>query len=102
MSSLRPLPLHRADFFNRIVTGGTQDPVRIVIMASRAHWRSGIRFNDLDFSDGNKYDRLEGYGQSKTANIIFANEIARRVLEKTILWLHTPFILEVGIDTREL
>lgn len=77
--------LFTALIFNRIVAGGTlYDPARVVAISSRGHWRSGIRFGDLDFSDGSKYDRLEGYGQSKTANILFANEIARRAAEKTV------------------
>ncbi|KAI8620195.1 oxidoreductase [Chytriomyces sp. MP71] len=45
-------------------------PSRIVSVSSIAHRRSGIRFNDLNFSEG--YDKWTAYGQAKTANILFA------------------------------
>jgi NAD(P)-dependent dehydrogenase (short-subunit alcohol dehydrogenase family) len=43
---------------------------RVVALASAAHKRSRIRFDDLQFDDG--YDKWQAYGQSKTANILFA------------------------------
>lgn len=77
--------LFTALVFNRIVAGGSQGtPSRIVSISSRGHHLSGIRFDDLDFSDGNKYAKFESYGQSKTANILFANEIARRARENAV------------------
>lgn len=77
--------LFTALIFPRIASAGTpEDPARIVNIYSRGHFRSDIRFGDLDFGDGKDYDRWQGYGQSKTANILFANEIARRVKEKGV------------------
>lgn len=50
---------------------------RIVVVSSVGHVNGGIRFDDLDFAkDG--YDAWLAYAQSKTANILFAVEAARR------------------------
>ncbi|HEY6644471.1 oxidoreductase [Povalibacter sp.] len=50
---------------------------RIVAMSSRGH-----RFSSFDFEDPNfnarPYDRWKAYGQSKTANVLFAVEADRR------------------------
>jgi NAD(P)-dependent dehydrogenase (short-subunit alcohol dehydrogenase family) len=43
---------------------------RVVALASLGHKRSTIRFDDLQFDNG--YDKWQAYGQSKTANILFA------------------------------
>jgi len=50
----------------------------VVNVSSGAHRFSGIRFDDVGFSNGEKYDRWEAYGQSKTANILFSRELAHR------------------------
>jgi NAD(P)-dependent dehydrogenase (short-subunit alcohol dehydrogenase family) len=55
----------------------TSAPARIVNVASDAH-----RFGALDFSDlqnERKYRSMRVYGQSKTANILFTRELARRL-----------------------
>jgi NAD(P)-dependent dehydrogenase (short-subunit alcohol dehydrogenase family) len=52
-----------------VATGGA----RVVALSSRGHKRSGIRFDDLMFEHG--YDRWEAYGQSKSANSLFAVEL---------------------------
>jgi NAD(P)-dependent dehydrogenase (short-subunit alcohol dehydrogenase family) len=44
---------------------------RIVSVSSRAHRRSGIHFDDLHFGE-RAYESTLAYGQSKTANILFA------------------------------
>ncbi|KDQ11789.1 hypothetical protein BOTBODRAFT_176980 [Botryobasidium botryosum FD-172 SS1] len=51
---------------------------RIVNVSSSAHPFSPVRFDDLGFDSGKKYDRWHAYGQSKTANILFSKELARR------------------------
>lgn len=43
---------------------------RVVAVSSTAHHRTGIRWDDVDFATG--YDKWEAYGQSKTANALFA------------------------------
>ena len=50
---------------------------RIVSVSSRGHLRSPIVFDDLHF-DERPYDPWLAYGQSKTANILFAVEAHRR------------------------
>lgn len=44
---------------------------RIVAVSSRGHQRSGVDFDDVDF-ERRPYDRWIAYGQSKTANALFA------------------------------
>ena len=50
---------------------------RIVSVSSEAHLRSPLVFDDLNFSS-RPYDPWLAYGQSKTANVLFAVEAARR------------------------
>ena len=51
---------------------------RVVVLASSGHRHSGIRFHDINFDEPGSYDPYISYGQAKTANIYFANEIERR------------------------
>jgi NAD(P)-dependent dehydrogenase (short-subunit alcohol dehydrogenase family) len=44
---------------------------RVVALSSRAHWRGDVDFDDLDFRR-RPYDTMVAYGQSKTANALFA------------------------------
>ena len=50
---------------------------RIVSLSSRAHLRSPVIFDDINFND-RPYDPWLAYGQSKTANVLFAVEATRR------------------------
>ena len=50
---------------------------RIVSLSSRGHLRSPIVFDDIHFNQ-RAYDPWLAYGQSKTANILFAVEAHRR------------------------
>jgi NAD(P)-dependent dehydrogenase (short-subunit alcohol dehydrogenase family) len=50
---------------------------RVVSVSSRGHLFSDVHLDDLDFSR-RPYDRWLAYGQSKTANILFAVEANRR------------------------
>lgn len=52
-------------------------PSRVVCLSSSGHRRSPVRFDDIDFSGGETYDRWLAYGQSKTANIYMASSITR-------------------------
>lgn len=51
-------------------------PVRVVVLSSSGHRRSDIHFDDIDYSH-RPYDRWEAYGQSKTANALFAVGLTR-------------------------
>ncbi|MET8978366.1 SDR family NAD(P)-dependent oxidoreductase [Streptomyces sp. NPDC004539] len=42
---------------------------RVVSVSSRAHFFSGVRWDDVDWRQG--YDKWQAYGQSKTANALF-------------------------------
>jgi NAD(P)-dependent dehydrogenase (short-subunit alcohol dehydrogenase family) len=61
------------------LASGAQSGVeaRIVSLSSRGHLRSPVVFDDLHFGE-RAYDPWLAYGQSKTANILFAVEANRR------------------------
>ena len=46
-------------------------PARVVVLSSSAHRRSDMHFEDLNYQH-RPYDKWEAYGQSKTANALFA------------------------------
>lgn len=50
---------------------------RVVSVSSRAHQFSGIDFED-PFFDRRPYEKWKAYGQSKTANVLFAVALDRR------------------------
>ena len=50
---------------------------RIVSLSSRGHLRSPVVFDDLNFA-ARPYDPWLAYGQSKTANVLFAVEATKR------------------------
>lgn len=56
---------------------------RVVALSSIGHRRSGISFDDPNFHT-RPYDKWEAYGQSKTANSLFAVEFNRRLEPKGI------------------
>ncbi|MBA4747516.1 MAG: SDR family NAD(P)-dependent oxidoreductase [Sphingopyxis sp.] len=51
---------------------------RVVALASTGHKVSGIRWDDVHFTAG-AYDKWQAYGQSKSANALFANALSRRL-----------------------
>lgn len=66
-------------FVNRLVpllVAGA--PSRVVVLSSGAHTISDIVWDDPDFQS-RPYDKFEAYGQSKTANALFAVELDRRL-----------------------
>lgn len=48
---------------------------RIVSVSSRAHHFSGMRWDDVHWTQG--YDKWQAYGQAKTANVLFAVHLDR-------------------------
>jgi NAD(P)-dependent dehydrogenase (short-subunit alcohol dehydrogenase family) len=51
---------------------------RVVALSSTGHKISGIRWDDIHFR-ATPYDKWQAYGQSKTANALFANALSRRL-----------------------
>ncbi|KAA0111096.1 SDR family NAD(P)-dependent oxidoreductase [Mycolicibacterium sp. P1-5] len=51
---------------------------RIINLSSRGHHLSGIRWGDPNYGDESSYDKWQAYGQSKSANVLFAVEAERR------------------------
>jgi NAD(P)-dependent dehydrogenase (short-subunit alcohol dehydrogenase family) len=52
-------------------------PARVVTVASVGHRRGTLDFDDLGFEKG--YSIMKAYARSKLANVLFANELARRL-----------------------
>jgi NAD(P)-dependent dehydrogenase (short-subunit alcohol dehydrogenase family) len=50
---------------------------RVVVVSSVGHVNGGIRWHDVNF-ERDPYDEWQAYSQSKTANVLFAVEAARR------------------------
>ncbi len=53
-------------------------PARVVSLSSRGHHLSPVVFEDIQFEQ-RSYNKWLAYGQSKTANILFAVELERRL-----------------------
>ncbi|MDH6120901.1 SDR family NAD(P)-dependent oxidoreductase [Kitasatospora sp. GAS204B] len=53
------------------------DGARVVAVSSSAHHRSPVVFEDIHFRE-RPYEPWSAYGQSKTANVLFAVEAAKR------------------------
>ncbi|KAK6215241.1 short-chain dehydrogenase [Colletotrichum tabaci] len=66
---------------------------RVVSVSSMAHRFGNVRLDDFNF-EKDPYDPWAAYGQSKTANILFANEVERRYGSKGVhaLSLHPGII----------
>ncbi|KAI9281362.1 NAD-P-binding protein [Umbelopsis sp. AD052] len=60
------------------ILASTTGAPRIINVSSLGHAFSPIRFDDPFFDNGKAYHKFAAYGQSKTANILFALELAKR------------------------
>jgi NAD(P)-dependent dehydrogenase (short-subunit alcohol dehydrogenase family) len=71
---------------------------RVISLASSAHRLGQVRLHDLNFEQ-EPYNTWAAYGQSKTANIYFANEIERRYGPKGLhaISLH-PGIIQTNLS----
>ena len=74
--------------------GNLGPDARIVNLSSRGHFRSGMIWDDPHFRDEKTYEKWKAYGQSKTANILFTQGLARRG--------HTSYALHPGVILTEL
>ncbi|HVV87361.1 MAG TPA: SDR family NAD(P)-dependent oxidoreductase [Kofleriaceae bacterium] len=71
---------------------------RVVALSSRGHVRSAFDFDDPNF-ERRPYDKMIAYGQSKTANVLFAVEADRRHRDDGIraFAVHPGAILETEL-----
>jgi NAD(P)-dependent dehydrogenase (short-subunit alcohol dehydrogenase family) len=58
-------------------------PSRVISVSSRGHRFSPVVFDDIHF-ERRPYDKWSAYGQSKTANVLFAVELDRRLAGKRV------------------
>src|SRR5262245_9141716 len=58
-------------------------PSRVVSVSSRGHRFSPVVFDDIHF-ERRPYDKWSAYGQSKTANVLFAVELDRRLASRRV------------------
>ena len=67
-------------------------PARIVNVSSGSHWSGKLDFDDLHSK--NRFSPTGVYGNSKLANVLFTNELARRLegTDVTVNALHPGFI----------
>jgi NAD(P)-dependent dehydrogenase (short-subunit alcohol dehydrogenase family) len=72
-------------------------PSRVVNLSSRGHMRGDIDWEDPHWRT-RAYDKWEGYGQSKTANILFTVELDRRLRDQGV----RSFALHPGVIMTEL
>ncbi|KAF9004295.1 hypothetical protein BDQ17DRAFT_1541496 [Cyathus striatus] len=68
-------------FTNLILSHIKSPGGRIVCVSSYGHRNSPVRFDDINFGDGEVYNKWKGYAQSKTANILFSIGLNKRLSE---------------------
>jgi NAD(P)-dependent dehydrogenase (short-subunit alcohol dehydrogenase family) len=86
--------------FPKILAAGPGS--RIVNVTSLGHKIGPVRFDDYNFSGGKEYDPWSGYGQSKTANILFSLYLANKLRDRGIqsYSLHPGNIFETQLGTH--
>lgn len=73
------------------------DGARIVVTSSNAHHITGMQWDNLQLEDA--YDRWLAYGQSKTANVLFAVELDRRGASRDVRAFAThPGLIETPLQ----
>ncbi|KAI9642707.1 hypothetical protein NHQ30_008438 [Ciborinia camelliae] len=66
------------------ILAAVSEGARIVNVSSIGWGLGEVRFDDYNFSDGRGWDKWSAYGESKTANILFTVELARRLKSKGV------------------
>ncbi|EXJ82759.1 hypothetical protein A1O3_06574 [Capronia epimyces CBS 606.96] len=86
--------------FPKILAAGPG--ARIVNLTSLGHKLGPVRFDDPNFSNGAAYDPWSGYGQSKTANILFTVGLANKLRERKIasFAVHPGAIFNTNLATH--
>lgn len=74
---------------------------RIVNLTSLGHRLGPFRHDDPNFGDGAAYDPWSAYGQSKTANVLFTVELARRLGDQVSAFaVHPGLIVTTGLGVH--
>ncbi|KAI0969526.1 short-chain dehydrogenase [Xylaria arbuscula] len=78
-------------------------PVRVVNVTSNGYRFHHVRLEDWNFEDGKQYHRWLGYGQSKSANMLFSVALAQKLGKRKLVSvsLHPGIITSTGL-TRAL
>lgn len=86
--------------FDRIAAAG--EGARIVNVSSDGYKIGTCRFEDYNFKEGTEYNAWNGYGQSKTANILFTRYLATRLANRGIvsLAIHPGVILGTSLGSH--
>jgi NAD(P)-dependent dehydrogenase (short-subunit alcohol dehydrogenase family) len=80
-----------------LLSSATPDyPSRVVSLSSIGHRTGSVRLDDYHFEAPNSYSPWAAYGNAKTANIWFSNELERRYSSKH---LHSTSLHPGGIWT---
>lgn len=61
------------------------DAPRVVTLSSAAHGQSDVNLDDWNYDDEASYDPWASYGRSKSANALFARELATRYGDQGLL-----------------
>ena len=72
-------------------------PSRVIALSSRGHHMSGVDFDDVGFRQRD-YNKWVSYGQSKTANILFAVGLDKRLRDQGV----RAFAVHPGVIETEL
>ncbi|KAI1773038.1 hypothetical protein F4818DRAFT_443919 [Hypoxylon cercidicola] len=68
-----------------VITGaGKPSIARVVNLTSSAYLITPFRFDDWNFSDGKTYDHWTRYGQAKTANVLCAYGLTKRLKSRGV------------------
>ncbi|KAF8996734.1 hypothetical protein BDQ17DRAFT_1364112 [Cyathus striatus] len=85
--------------FTNLIVNCVKDGGRIVNISSRAHRRSPVRLDDINFDNGKVYDKWLAYAQSKSANILFAKSLSKKLKARGIesFSVHPGSIMSTGM-----
>ncbi|CAG9947605.1 unnamed protein product [Clonostachys rosea f. rosea IK726] len=93
------LPLIKNAAATAAAAGDLTLPARIINLSSNGYIFEGIR-SDYNFQEGKEYDPWRGYGQAKSANIIFARSLASKLrhLNATSFSVTPGLVLETNLQ----
>ncbi|CAH0046481.1 unnamed protein product [Clonostachys solani] len=93
------LPLIKQAAATAAAAGDLTLPTRVINLSSNGYIFEGIR-SDYNFQDGKEYDPWRGYGQAKSANIIFARSLANKLrhLNATSFSVTPGLVLETNLQ----